>query len=106
MSATHVTWEDLAWEQGNHPLEFKKTVAGRPLVLLMFMPGFVDPNPCHRSHLLHVLEGRLTLGLEGGGVEELGPGESCLLDPGTEHRARNDGDQPVVVLALSDLRWS
>lgn len=105
MSATHVAWEELPWEPGNHPLEFKKTVAGRPLVLLMFMPGFADPNPCQRSHLLHVLEGQLTLGLDGGEATELGPGESCLLDAGTVHRARNDGDAPVLVLALSDLRW-
>jgi Cupin domain len=104
MSATHVVWEELPWEQGNHPLEFKKTVAGRPCVLLMFMPGFADPNPCQRSHFLHVLEGRLTLVLETR-VLTLGPGESCVLDAGTTHQARNEGLEPVLVQALSDLRW-
>ena len=42
MSATHVAWEELPWEPGNHPLEFKKTVAGRPLVLLRFHPPEYD----------------------------------------------------------------
>jgi hypothetical protein len=104
MSATHVIWEELPWQQGNHPLEFKKVVPGRPCVLLMFMPGFADPNLCQRSHVLHVLEGRLSLELEGQRLS-LGAGESCVLEAGTSHRARNDEHEPVILLALSDLRW-
>lgn len=105
MSAAHVIWEDLPWERGNHSLEFKKTVPGQPCVLLMFMPGFADPNLCERSHVLHVLEGTLTLEL-GEQVGRYAAGETCVLPAGTAHRARNDGGEPVVLLAISDLRWA
>jgi mannose-6-phosphate isomerase-like protein (cupin superfamily) len=104
MSATHVVWDELPWQQGNHPLEFKKVVEGRPCVMLMFMPGFADPNLCQRSHVLHVLEGQLSLELEGQKLQ-LGPGECCVLAAGTSHRARNDAAEPVIVLAVSDLGW-
>lgn len=104
MGSKHVVWEELPWQQGNHPLEFKKVVPETPCVLLMFMPGFSDPNLCQRSHVLHVLEGRLTLELADEALR-VEAGQSCVLPAGTSHRARNDDDQPVIVLALSDLRW-
>jgi hypothetical protein len=104
MISTHVIWDELPWQQGNHPLEFKKVVPETPCVLLMFMPGFSDPNLCQRSHVLHVLEGLLTLELEGE-VLRVAAGQSCVLPADTTHRARNDDAEPAIVLALSDLRW-
>lgn len=102
MHDAHIVWEALDWEQGQHPLEHKKTLPGQPCVLLMFMPGFADPNLCQRSHVLHVLSGVLTLELTER-VARCAAGETFVLAPGSAHRARNDGTEPVVLLAVSDL---
>lgn len=102
MSYAHVVWDALPWQQGNHPLEHKKLAPQGTCVLLMFMPGFADPNLCTRSHVLQVLEGTLSLGL-GEETLRVGPGELVLLEPNTPHRAANEGSEPVVLLAVSDL---
>jgi hypothetical protein len=103
MSEYHIPWPEIAWQPGSHPLEQKKVAHG-PCTLLRFRPGFADPNPCERSHVLHVLEGTLTLELRDG-VAQCRQGESVLLPQGTLHRARNDSQNDVILLAISDLTW-
>jgi mannose-6-phosphate isomerase-like protein (cupin superfamily) len=101
MSHAHVNWDALPWQQGNHPLEHKKIAPEKSCTLLMFMPGFVDPNLCSRSHVLYILEGTLSVGI-GDEVVRVRAGELLILEPNTLHRAQNDADQPVVLLAVSD----
>lgn len=103
MSEHRIQWAAIAWQPGNHPLEQKKVAAG-PCTLLRFAPGFADPNPCQRSHVLHVLEGTLTIALDHGEAQCCA-GESFVLRPGTVHKVRNDAEIPVVLLAVSDLSW-
>ena len=104
MSEHRIPWPALDWQPGGHPLEQKKVAPG-PCTLLRFRPGFADPNLCERSHVLHVLEGTLTVELRDG-VAQCSAGESLLLPKGTPHRARNDGASDVVLLAISDVAWS
>lgn len=106
MSCTRLSPDALPWTQGGHPLERKKASAQRPMLLIEFAPGFIDPNLCLRSHVIYVLSGVLSLELADGserGPERFGAGQACWLDAGTTHRARNDGQVPVVAFIASDL---
>lgn len=101
MSHALVKWEELPWQRGNHPLEHKKISPERSCALLMFMPGFSDPNPCPRSHVLHVLEGTLSLTI-GAEKVRVAAGELLILEADTPHHAANESDVPVLLLAISD----
>jgi mannose-6-phosphate isomerase-like protein (cupin superfamily) len=101
MAYALVNWDELPWQQGNHPLEHKKIAPESSCVLLMFMPGFRDPNLCPRSHVFHVLEGTLSVGIAERTLQ-VRPGQLLILEPGTMHRAANDGEEPVLLLAVSD----
>jgi quercetin dioxygenase-like cupin family protein len=92
----------LPFVRGNHPLERKKALAGAPVALLEFGAGFSDPDWCRRAHVIYVLRGALTLELEDR-QETIAAGESCVLDAGTAHRARNAGSEPVLAFVASDL---
>lgn len=70
------------------------------MVLLEFAPAFEDPHWCRRGHVLYVLNGALTFELDTGLVQ-VSEGESCVIDPGTAHRARNEGESPVRVFIHS-----
>lgn len=72
------------------------------MLVIEFSPGFADPSPCLRSHVIYVVAGELVLQLADR-VERVGAGQACWLDAGTEHRARNDGDTAVVAFIASDL---
>lgn len=102
MSCVRLSPDALPWTQGGHPLEQKKASTERPMLLIEFAPGFIDPNTCLRSHVIYVLSGELSLELAER-VERFAAGQACWLDPGTEHRARNDGEVPVVAFIASDL---
>lgn len=105
MNERRIPWPEIPWEAGNHPLELKKVAPGQPCTLLRFLPGFADPNMCQRSHVLHVLQGVLTIELEDG-LDYVSAGESYVLNTGTSHRARNDSPLELLVLAVSDILWS
>lgn len=100
MSFARLPFPALPWTAGGHPLEEKKLGDSPGVVLLRFAPGFEDPQICRGDHLLYVLSGELTLGLDGETVT-LGPGEGCTLQAGTAHRAANSGELPVTLLAVS-----
>jgi quercetin dioxygenase-like cupin family protein len=89
------------WLPGAHALERKKTATDVAVTLLEFAPGFADPNPCRRGHAAFVLEGEIALVLENGTEVRAGAGSAFHLDPGTVHRARNPGDQPVRLFIYS-----
>lgn len=95
-------FSDLLWQPGLHPLERKKECGGG-LTLLELAPGFSDPNWCRRSHILFVLEGTLTLELEGE-VITLQAGNAFWLAEDTRHRAANRGTVPTVLFLASDWR--
>jgi mannose-6-phosphate isomerase-like protein (cupin superfamily) len=101
MSYAHVNWEELPWQQGNHALEHKKISPEKSCTLLMFMPGFSDPNLCSRSHVLHILEGTLSVAL-GAELVRVRAGELLILEANTLHRAANEATEPCVLLAVSD----
>jgi len=72
------------------------------MVLLELGPGFEDPSPCRRSHVIYVLEGALELMLDDG-VERAAAGEALMVDAGTTHRAANRGKVPMVAFVVSDV---
>ncbi|NOY90933.1 MAG: cupin domain-containing protein [Deltaproteobacteria bacterium] len=100
MSFTRLPFPDLPWQPGNHPLEEKKLGDAPGVVLLRFAPGFRDPEVCRGDHVLYVISGEFTLGLEGEDVV-LRAGEACTLRAGSAHRAENAGPEPVILLAVS-----
>jgi mannose-6-phosphate isomerase-like protein (cupin superfamily) len=103
MAVTRIPFADMAWAQSpTHPLEQKKVMAGRSATLLRFAPGFADPNPCERSHVLYVLEGVLDIESDEH-VERIATGEACWIDQGSTHRARNPGSDPALVFIASDI---
>lgn len=103
MAVTRLPFAGIDWAQSpTHPLEKKKVVAGRSAALLQFAPGFADPNPCERSHVLYVLSGTLELELDDR-VERIAAGEACWVDRGSRHRARNPGAENAVVFIVSDV---
>jgi mannose-6-phosphate isomerase-like protein (cupin superfamily) len=103
MAVTRLPFAGIEWAKSpTHPLEKKKTVAGRSAALLQFAPGFADPNACERSHVLYVLAGTLELELDDR-IERIAAGEACWVDRGSRHRARNPGDVDTVVFIVSDV---
>jgi quercetin dioxygenase-like cupin family protein len=102
MPFTKIAFAELPFVQGGHPLERKKIGPHASVAVLEFAPGFADPNWCTRAHVFHVLEGELTLELDGS-REVVGQGSSCVLDAGTRHRAGNEGGTRAVIFAVSDL---
>jgi quercetin dioxygenase-like cupin family protein len=100
MSFTRLPFTALGWTAGGHPLEKKKIVEGRPVVLLEFAPGFEDPNWCERGHVIYVLEGGFELLLDDR-TERLQAGDGCVVDRKMRHRARNPGSVPVRLLVVS-----
>ena len=103
MAFTRIAFPSIPLAQGAHPLERKKVGSHASVALLEFAPGFADPNWCSRAHVFYVLEGELTLELDGS-REAVGPGSSCVLDAGTRHRASNEGPTRAVIFAVSDLQ--
>ncbi|MFO7180926.1 MAG: cupin domain-containing protein [Pseudomonadota bacterium] len=103
MAVTRVPFPSMHWEQSpTHPLEQKKAVEGRRVVLLRFAPGFEDPNRCLRSHVLYVVSGTLELVLDDR-VERVAAGEACWIDRGSAHQARNPGTEDAIVFIVSDV---
>ena len=103
MAVTRLPFPALDWTPSpTHPLEQKKVVAGRSAALLRFAPGFADPNPCERSHVLYVVSGALELALADR-IERIEAGEACWVDRGSGHRARNPGAVDAVVFIVSEV---
>lgn len=102
MAFTRAPFSSMPWEQGNHPLERKKSLTGRGVGLMQFAPGFADRNWCTRSHVLYVLEGELELEFDEGLVT-LSAGQCGVLDQSTRHRARNPGEETAIVFVVSDI---
>lgn len=103
MAVTRMPFPELPWTPSpTHPLERKKVVAGRSAALLEFAPGFFDPNPCLRSHVLYVVQGVLELQLDDR-IERMSAGEACWIDRGSRHHACNPGPEPVLVFIVSDV---
>jgi mannose-6-phosphate isomerase-like protein (cupin superfamily) len=102
MACVRAAFDAMAWQPGAHPLERKKVCEARPLALLELAPGFSDPQVCRRSHVIYVLQGLLELQLDAG-VERFEAGQCCWIDAGTVHRARNAGDQVLIIFVASDL---
>jgi len=100
MSFSRLSFSTLPWQAGGHPLEEKKLGSAPGVALLRFAPGFRDPQICRGNHVLYVLSGELTLGLDDE-VVVLGPGDGCALTDGTAHRAENAGAETVTLLAVS-----
>lgn len=100
MSFLRLPFSQMDWIRGAHPLERKKTTTGSPMTLLEFAPGFRDPSWCVRGHAGLVLSGELRLELDDLS-ETIRSGEAFHLDPGTRHRAANDGPHPVVFFIVN-----
>src|SRR5438105_883433 len=83
---------------GAHPLERKK--AHGAVALLEFAPGFEDPSWCARDHVIYVLEGELTVELEGG-RRTVSAGDACVLRGAERHRAANAGPLPCRLFVVS-----
>jgi mannose-6-phosphate isomerase-like protein (cupin superfamily) len=102
MAVTLGRFDVLSWDQGAHPLERKKVVPGRTVVLIEFAAGFADPIWCERSHVLYMVEGAIELELDNGS-ERIGFGQCAVVDRGTRHRAKNSGNTRAVAFVVSDF---
>jgi quercetin dioxygenase-like cupin family protein len=100
VSFTRLPFSSFGWAPGAHPLEKKKVLAGHPVVLLEFAPGFEDPNWCEREHVMYVIEGELELVLRDR-TEQLQAGDGCVIARNTRHRAKNSGHAPVRLFVVS-----
>ncbi len=100
MSFARIPFPSLDWQPGAHPLERKKTLDGKQVVLLEFAPGFEDPNWCERGHIIYVVEGSFGLILRDR-LERMETGEACVLEQGTPHRAMNPGTRPVRLIVIA-----
>ena len=58
------------------------------------------PSPAWSEQLVYVIEGRLTLELEGRALE-LGPGNAAAIPLGRPYRWQNDGEERARVLLVS-----
>jgi quercetin dioxygenase-like cupin family protein len=101
MTVTVAPFDSMPWEEGTHELERKKVVAGHSVVLIEFAPGFADPNPCERSHVLYVIQGVLELELDQGATL-VRAGQCAVVEKGTRHRAKNAGRGAAVAFIVSD----
>lgn len=95
MTSGTIPFDAMDWTQGGHPLERKKRAADGAASLLLFAPGFADPNWCGGGHVGFVLEGRLGFELADGRKIVAAAGEGFALAPGTRHRAYNAGESAV-----------
>lgn len=102
MSFRYFAFSSAPWTVGSHSLERKKTKSH--FTVLEFGVGFEDPNWCARSHALYVISGLLDIILDDREVR-LAPGDACHLEPGTRHRVRNPGEQPVCLFVVSDVSF-
>ena len=95
-----IDFDQLTLTPGEHPLETKRVPTSPGVVRLEFAPGFKDPNVCLNGHVIYVIEGALTLHFDDAS-RVIGAGEACVIEPGTGHRAANEGDAPVTILVVS-----
>jgi quercetin dioxygenase-like cupin family protein len=93
-------FDAMPWTPGTHPLERKKVALANGAALIEFAPGFVDPQLCKRGHVIYVLRGCLGLEL-GAETQIVFPGNCCILDSGTPHRAFTHGEVPVALFIVS-----
>lgn len=100
MAGTIVRFPTVAWAEGSHPLEKKKTSPDGSVTLLSFAPGFADTSWCARGHSGYVLSGRLTFEMENA-LLEIGAGEGFVIDVGSLHRASNRGAEEVILFIVS-----
>lgn len=100
MACDIAAFSSMEWNPGGHPLEQKKVLAERGLTLLRFDVGFEDPNWCTNGHIIYVVRGRFELTLDDG-TKTLDTADACVLDPGTKHRAKNPGNEPVELFVAA-----
>ncbi len=94
-------FDEMEWAQGAHPLEQKK-VGPNGMTLLMFEPGFEDPNWCPRSHVVYVLQGTLSFAFETRTIA-VAAGQALHIDAETPHRAFVGGGPAALVFIISDV---
>ncbi len=102
MAWEHVQFDQMAWAQGNHPLEQKKVSLGC-MSMVQFEPGFADPNWCERAHAIYLVEGTLHLEFEDETIA-ISRGQSVWIDQGTRHRASVRGGPAAIAFIVSDVQ--
>ena len=93
-----IAFGEMAWTQGGHPLERKKSDGS--VTMLEFAVGFEDPNWCERSHVGLVLSGEFSLRFEDGDVA-YAAGDCFVVDAGVRHRAWNAGEVATTLFVVS-----
>lgn len=85
-------------------------VAGRSIGRATFEPGWtwsenVKPiagtDSCEVSHLGYVVSGRMTIHMDDGSDQELGPGDAYAIPPG--HDAEVVGNEPCVMVDFGEI---
>ena len=97
---------DAVWFLDNFVTVKVRGRDGAPFGLLEAVLPRGSRTPFHRHHdedeAFYVLEGRLTLFLEGGRVVSLGPGDYAHVPNGTAHGLRVDEPLRMLVLSAPD----
>jgi quercetin dioxygenase-like cupin family protein len=88
-------WGSLRWLASRELGNSDEVTTG----ICVLKPGASNPRHHHPNceEVLHVLEGRVSHAIEGGGEVELGPGDTLTLPAGAPHSARNVGNQDAVL---------
>lgn len=81
-----IEFDELPWESPAPGIRYKAFVRGsQQLRLLEFSPGFEEKEWCTKGHAAYVLDGSLTLKLEGREVR-MKAGDVGFLAPGKKHQ--------------------
>lgn len=64
-----------------------------------YSPGYESDHWCDRGHVVHVLEGRLTISLKDGRAIELNAGASFIVGDGVDpHSAASESGASVFIV--------
>jgi quercetin dioxygenase-like cupin family protein len=83
-------------------LEQDLSTAGKhgAIALIEFGPGAVAPKHTHPGEdLLYVIEGRVTIEIDGQAPRELKAGDTMIVPPGVPHLGRNPGTMPAKIVS-------
>ena len=83
------------------------TAVNQSLAEATLPPGAETEEHCHprTEEIYYLLRGRGLISLEGEG-REVRPGDGILIPPGTRHRIRNIGQEPLVFLCCCSPPYS
>ncbi|MDT7777950.1 MAG: hypothetical protein QOC99_462 [Acidobacteriota bacterium] len=80
MNTSRIDFETLTWTQAAEGLRYKSAESeGRRVRLLEFAAGYLEAEPCLKSHAGYVIEGELEIEFNDR-TERFGPGDALVIN--------------------------